>query len=374
MTKKLTTALVGAMCLLAWSGPAVADEISISKAELQKLGIDVKYARTSISGFSHDGSFITLHQKNPDLKKAGEGYPYELIIVPLTKDGKFGKIRRLPVGPPVTSWEYSMLTPDQKELIIVTRSGATFAKINLETGKMETIAEHVAGKPGFRAHPQVLRMVNDEIFAMGYFYTGDDFADVDCTATFDPTKKGDLAFKRVHDIELMEAKLKPRNYVFTAKDCAFYAVPKGKNHMEMYVWNPPNFEKPTKFDEGADLFSFWGSSGRIAYTMQKPNSLFDLIIYDAKTNKKTVIAADTKDPYLNIFLSEDGSTVLVTDSANRVQRAQFFYADEQTGWKLQPVADLGNRTARFGQVRISEDGKKMAVYSQAGLMVCDVKN
>ncbi len=190
----------------------------------------------------------------------------------------------------------------------------------------------------------------------GYFYDGESFSDVDCTATLDPNQKGVLAFDRVYDVELQEAKLKPQNIVFNNTDCAFYVAQDRKNNKpygnyKLYVWNPPTFKEPTQFDE----------------------YLYQLAIYDAKTQKKTIIADDTEDAYKNIFLSEDGSTVLCTDTKNRVGRATYYYADESTGWKLRPTAGIGNKTVRFGVTRLSDDGSYFVVYSERGLSLYKTK-
>lgn len=373
MMNKFAVGLITGACVLSLAAGQAFAEDHLSNQKLRDNNIGVEYAHPDNSGFSHKGDFMYFHQKNPNLEQARQGYVSEIVVVPIA-NGKFqeDKIRHIPLGYPVTNLDFSLLTPDQKEMIIVTRSGASFARLNMETGKVETLFEHESGKPGFRAHPEVLHMVDGKMFVKGYFYDGEDFADVDCTATLDPTKNGVLAFERVHDVELQEAKMKPRNEVFTDVDCAFYAAQDLKNNkpygnFKLYVWNPPTFKVPTQFDEGVEFLSFWGSADRIAYTIQKPNNLYQLAIYDAKTQKKTIIADDTEAPYMNIFLSNDGSTVLCTDTKNRVGRATYYYADESTDWKLRPTADIGNKTVRFGSTRLAEDGSYFVVYSERGL-------
>lgn len=372
MMKKLAASLVAGACILSLAaGQAFAeDHLSNQKLKANKMGEKNLY--TTLSGFSHKGDFVYFSQRNPNMDQVRQGYVMELVVVPIA-NGKFQeeKIRHIPLGHPVTNIDYTMLTPDQKDMIIVTRSGATFAKLNMETGKLEPLMEHESGKPGFRANPEIVRAVKDKMFVNGYFYDGEDFSDVNCTATLDPNQKGVLAFDRVHDVEIYEAKLKPRNLVFTNTDCAFYAAQDVKNgkfegNFKLYVWNPPTFKEPTQFDECKEFLSFWGSADRMAYTIQKPNNLYQLAIYDAKTQKKTIIADDTAEPYKNIFLSEDGSTVLCTDTKNRISRATYYYADESTGWKLRPTADIGKKTVRFGVTRLSDDGSYFVVYSNLG--------
>ncbi|MGM9998518.1 MAG: hypothetical protein ACI38Q_03850 [Candidatus Bruticola sp.] len=375
MTNKTAVGLITGACILSLAAGQAWAEDQLSNKELKDNKIGIKHAHTRMVGFSHKGDFVFAHQNNPNLEQARQGYVSEVVVIPIS-NGKFkeDQIRHIPIGAPVTNVEYSMLTPDQKELIIVTRSGATFARLNMETGKTETLFEHEDGKPGFRAHPEVLHMVNGKMFVNGYFYDGEDFADVDCTATFDPTQNGVLAFDRVHDVEIYEAKLKPRNGVFTDVDCGFYAAQDKKdNKFKLYIWNPPTFKEPTQFDEAVEFLSFWGSANRMAYTIEKPNNLYQLALYDAKTQKKTIIADDTTYPYKNIFLSNDGSTLLCTDTENRIGRAKFYYADEQTGWKLKPTADLGNRTVRFGETRLAEDGSYFIVYSDKGINLYKTK-
>lgn len=380
MFKKFAVGLITSACVLSLAAGQAFAEDTLSNQRLRANDMGKKELYTTLNGFSHKGDFVYFTQRNPNMEQVRQGYVMELVVVPIS-NGKFNedKIRHIPLGSPITNIDYTMLTPDQKDMIIVTRSGATFAKLNMETGKVETLMEHESGKPGFRANPEIVRAVKDKMFVNGYFYDGEDFSDVNCTATLDPNQKGVLAFDRVYDIEIYEAILKPRNHVFTNTNCAFYAAQdrdknnKAQGNFKLYVWNPPTFEKPTQFDECTEFVSFWGSADRMAYTIQKPNNLYQLAIYDAKTKTKTVIADDTVDPYKNIFLSEDGSTVLCTDTKNRVGRATYYYADESTGWKLKPTADIGTKTVRFGVTRLSDDGRYFVVYSNRGFSLYRVK-
>ncbi len=368
MMKKLALSLIAGACILSLNAGQAFAEDCLTKRTLEKHGIGVNYTNTVLSNFSHRGDFVYLIQ-NTDFEQARKGQFSEIVVVPI-HNGKFVEegIRRLPLGAPVTRVNYTMLTPDQKEMIIVTRSGATFARLDMQTGETKTIHEHVAGKPGFRAYPTILHYANGKMFIRGYFYDGEDFADVDCTATFDPTKNGVLAFDRVYDIELQEAKLKPRNDSFTDVDCGFYAAKDKKTgNMKIYAWNPPTFKEPTQIDECKEFISFWGASNRMVYATQKSNNLYQLALYDVKTKTKTIIVDDAKFPYKNVFLSSDGSTVLCTDTENRVNRATYFYADKLTGWKLTPTADLGKRTALFGPTRLADDGSYFVIYNDRGL-------
>lgn len=373
MMNKFAAGLITGACILSLAaGQAFAeDRLDNQKLRANDMGASNLY--TTLDNFSHKGDFVYFTQRNPNIEQVRQGYVMELVVIPIA-NGKFSenKIRHIPLGKPVTNIDYTMLTPDQKDMIIVTRSGATFAKLNMETGKLETLMEHESGKPGFRANPEIVRAIENKMFVKGYFYDGESFSDVDCTATLDPNQKGVLAFDRVYDVELQEAKLRPQNTVFNNTDCAFYVAQAHKNNKpygnyKLYVWNPPTFKEPTQFDECKEFVSFWGSASRMAYTVQKPNNLYQLAIYDAKTQKKTIIADDTEDAYKNIFLSADGSTVLCTDTKNRVGRATYYYADESTGWKLRPTADIGNKTVRFGVTRLSDDGRYFVVYSERGL-------
>lgn len=373
MMNKFAVGLITGACVLSLAAGQAFAEDRLDNQKLRANDIGARELYTKLDGFSHEGDFVYFAQRNHDIEQVRKGYVMELVVIPIA-NGKFNEdgIRHIPLGKPITNIEYTMLTPDQKDMIIVTRSGATFAKLNMETGKLETLMEHESGKPGFRADPEIVRNVDSKMFVKGYFYNGEDFADVNCTATLDPNQKGVLAFDRIFDVELQEAKLKPQNIVFNNTNCAFYVAQDRKNNKpygnyKLYIWNPPTFKTPTQFDECKEFISFWGSADRMAYASQKPNNLYQLAIYDAKTQKKTVIADDTEDPYKNVFLSEDGSTVLCTDTKNRVGRATYYYADESTGWKLRPTADIGNKTVRFGVTRLAEDGSYFVVYSKRGL-------
>lgn len=366
----LAAALLLSCALL--SAPAVqAEENFVNPTKLKSYGIDAE--KYFLTGFSHDGSFIMLYQPNTPKKKL-EGLGFKLFIVNLSPSGNnIESVKEYEV--PVTKWEYSMLTPDQKDIIIVTKAGATFVKFNLETGKSTILHENIPGQPGFRAYPQVLHYVDGEIFCTGYFHNEEGLCDVDCNATLDPNKEGVAAFHRVYDVQGMMVKMAPKAWTFTKKDMGFFCSEPDnyKDTSLMLEWNPPEMSKPKIFDVGKALYAMWGAQNRLLYTMQREDNTFDLVLYDGTTCKKTFLDKGNKDMYFNLFMSADGKTALFTDTKNRVKRAAYFYADEANGWKITPVADFRGQAKPFGEIRISDDGSKMVIKSKQGLTVANVK-
>ncbi|HBM96138.1 TPA: hypothetical protein DD394_01045, partial [bacterium UBP9_UBA11836] len=253
MMNKFAVGLITGACVLSLAAGQAFAEDRLDNQKLRANDIGARELYTKLDGFSHEGDFVYFAQRNHNIEQVRKGYVMELVVIPIA-NGKFNEdgIRHIPLGKPITNIEYTMLTPDQKDMIIVTRSGATFAKLNMETGKLETLMEHESGKPGFRADPEIVRNVDSKMFVKGYFYNGEDFADVNCTATLDPNQKGVLAFDRIFDVELQEAKLKPQNIVFNHTNCAFYVAQDRKNNKpygnyKLYIWNPPTFKTPTQF-------------------------------------------------------------------------------------------------------------------------------
>lgn len=371
MNKKFFT-LLAATCILSLSSTVMANEVVIPQSKLKQAGINVRKAH--VGHFSNDKSFVYLYQSNPNLKRAAEGYPVELFIFPLDYKNQVGQIRKYELANPVNKVESMILTPDQKDLVIISKSGTSFVKLNLETGKQETILEHVKGQPGFRSTPQLIRVADGKIFVQGHFYNQQNFAGVDCTANLDPSKKGIEAFEEVMRIErTIDYELKPRAYSFTSTKCAFGVIDDMKGKYSLFAWNPPEVEKPIIVDEGKVINDFWASGDRVVYTIQRADGTYDLMLYDVKTKEKKELSKGTKFPYFNILLSEDASTVILTDTEHRVSRAKYYYADEAGGWQLKPVVDFRDKTRPFGPIKISDDGTKLTLFSGNGLTIADVK-
>lgn len=363
----ISAALLGALCFA--SNSALADEYTETPAKLKTNGIDA--AEVHITNFSHDGSFLIMHQRNTP-QRIREGYGYKCFLVylnPISNRVESVKTYELPVA----TFEFAALTPDQKDLIIITKSGATFLKLNLESGEISVLQENKENHAAFRAFPSVLHTVDDEMFCTGYFHNPEGFSDVDCTATLDPNKEGVLAFNRIYDIQGMQVKMDPIAWVYTRTNLGFFCVDKAEGQALMLEWNPPNDAVPFVFDAGKAAVAMWGSKDRLLYSIQREDGTYDLVVYDAATGQKSFIDKGNKDKYFNLFLSADSKTALFTDTNHRLERAAYFYADEDNGWKLTPVYDFHGKTRPFGEVRISKDGKKMAINSSKGLIIANVK-
>ncbi|MBQ7529951.1 hypothetical protein IJT10_08665 [bacterium] len=371
MNKKFFT-LLAATCIFSVASTVMANEVVIPQNKLKQAGINVN--RAHMGRFSSDNSFLYLYQSNPDLKRTREGFPVELFVLPIDGKNKVGDIKKYEISSPVSKIEGMTLTPDQKNVIIISKSGTSFVKLNLETGKQETILEHVEGQPGFRSNPQLIRVDNGEVFVQGYFYDSQNFAGVDCTTILDPSKKGVEAFKEVIRIEkTIDYDLRPLAYSFTSTKCAFGVLDDKKGKQSIFAWNPPEVNEPVTVDDGKKISDFWASGNRVAYSIQRADETYDLMIYDLKTKEKKTIASGTKTPYFNLALSEDASTLLFTDTEHRITRAKYFYADEASGWQMKPVVDFGDKTRPFGVTRISNNGGKVAVFNRKSLTIADVK-
>ncbi|MBQ7503473.1 hypothetical protein IJT93_12325 [bacterium] len=369
MNKKFFASALILAGLLCAADQAQANEVNLGPQKLKAYGIDVKKAH--IDRISHDGSFIIMHQKNtPEKLKDGLGHVcFAIHINPYNNEVQ--SVRSYEV--PASSWEYVIDTKDEKDLIIVTKGGATFLKLNFESGEVSTLHEHVAGESGFRGFPPIMRMVDGEIFIGGYFHNEEDLSDVDCTATLDPTKTGVDAFDRVWDYQGMVVKLDPQALAFTKTDMAFFAKDNLAGDAKMYLWNPPEIEKPMEFDSGKSVICMWGAKDRVIYSIQRKDGTYDLMVYDGKAKEKFFVDKGSKDMYANVFMSADGNTVLFTDTGNRIKRASYFYADADHGWKLTPVYDFHGKTRLFGEIRISDDGSKFIIKNPQGLTIADVK-
>ena len=139
----------------------------------------------------------------------------------------------------------------------------------------------------------------------------------------------------------------------------------------MYRWNG-NGEDLKIFDEGKDLYGFWGKNHRLLYGIKRGNQSYDLMLYDSKTDTKIPIIEGNPQPIDYLFLSDDGKTAIANIINKTTMRTNLIYAREEENWEPKEIKGL-HRSISFGEIRISADGKRMMMYNDLGLRIIDIE-
>ncbi len=295
-----------------------------------------------------------------------------MYILSVNPDGSIGKARAYPLEG-VARVEQACFTPDSNAVVFTTKAGATFMKLDCDTGKLTTIMEHKRGTPGFRSYPEVIIYSNGEMLAQGYYYDANDFSGRNAIAVLDPDKTGVGAFTLANELQKAQFTVRREGKFFTEnfprKDTGFITS-HGDGTCLFYEWTDEDGLK--KYDTGKELHGAWGGDTRLLYTVKRLNDTYDLCVYDAKTDKKVTLSEGRRTPFLYVFLSSDGKTAIFNDTTEKSAYTTVYYARESEGWKVKPIKGLNKKVA-IGSMRISADGSKMILHNNDGIRVVDIE-
>jgi hypothetical protein len=358
MRKFLAGVLLIALSL--WGGSGWANVVRVDQDQLWEHGIFPPVFR--IISFSPDGRSLLGFQQT-EREDIARGVSYRLFLIQLRSDGVLSAVRTYDLGIP--SLEQAAFAPNGKEVVLITASGASFLVLDLATGNLRTLMEHRSGQPGFRAHPQVLWESQGRMLTLGYFYDRADFGGMNLIAEVDPAKNGVAAFREGSTVEPVERALKNVVLnVYTDQDTGYFAT-ESKGRQTFYRWVSGN--QPRAFDEAVRFTAFMACGDRVAYAAQRADGRHEVVLYDGPTGRKQVLGTSDR-AFQYLTMSQDGSTIEVNQIDD--QRMQVFTASARTGMTLRPLA--GFPRCRVGSIRLTPDGRRMALYNQQGLQLVDI--
>lgn len=361
-------AMFAGMCFLCTTGLASADTTLTPNYVLKSKGVDTH--NMQIIAISPDNHYLFAKSRAiPDRKS--KKFVHNVHIMNIDHDGSIGRVRTYPMEG-VADIEQACFTPDSSAIVFTTKNGSKFIKVDCQSGKTETIMEHIKGEGGFRLDPPVMSLSQNKIIALGHFYDNEDYATPNLITVLDADKKGIEAFASdARDIShVQDALLRGSSSceVFPRLDVGFINV-NYSDHCDMFSWDGDRGAK--LFETCKALIGFWGSDTKMIYSAQVADGTYELCIYDAKTDEKTVIEEGRAKPYQYVFLSSDGQTAIFNEDDNNNARSIVYKAKASDGWKIQPVKGL-ERRANSGKERISYDGTKMVIFNPEGIRVADL--
>ncbi len=346
---------------LSLSGTAGWADVSLfSRSQLLAHGIDSE--TFSIVEFSPDGRSLLGYQQAPP-SDVHRGITWRMFLLQLRSDGRVSDVRTYNLAVP--RLEQAAFTPDGREVVIVTASGAAFVVLDLASGQVRTLIAHEPGKAGFRAHPAVLWRADGRLLARGYFYDEEDYSGEDAIAEVDTSRTGLEAFKKAGEVAEARKTLKDvAIYAFTGPQTGYFCtIQKGRQKLHRWVAGTP----PVAFDEAAEVLGFMPHGDQLAYAVKRAQGKFEVLLFDGATGTRQVLGTSPT-PFDYLTFSQDGSSVQVNQV--RGDRLTLFSASARSGWTLRPVPGLPRAPA--GDIRLSSDGSRMALRSKDGLQIADI--
>lgn len=201
--------------------------------------------------------------------------------------------------------EQVKLTADKKSLLMSYKRGASLDKLDLATGKITSIMEHVQGQPGFRLDPGVIFSHAGKNYGLGYRYDSEDRCDPPSVGELDLTKSGAEVFVPLHEITPMHAGIVRLSATSIHDPEAALFVQSGKKGEGRVVRWTPALAKPEIVDTGVRYGGMWGEDEFGLFGMKHGNRNYDLILVNAKTGDKKVVA-HSELPLTNPVLAPGG--------------------------------------------------------------------
>ncbi len=365
----IRTAALLAFCLICPSISAWANVTLTPTSALKAKGITSRYF--NVVSISPDNRYVCGYSR--EFKKINGRLTNSSIIyiIPILANGALGAAQAY-VLEDIPRVEQACFTPDSSAVVFTVKAGATFMRLDINSGRISTIMEHKKGQPGFRSYPEIIINSGQEMIAQGYFYDANDYSGRNAIAVLNPYKNGLAAFTLANEIQKAQFSVRQQNKVFTEtfprKDLGFMII-HCDGYCLFYRWNAAKGIKV--YDKGKELLGCWGGGSRLLYSIKRKDNSFDLCLYDGYTDTKTTISNSRPSPYTYLFLSGDGRTAVFNDRDASQGLTSIYYAKESEGWKVRAIRGLSKRLTA-GAMRLSYDGSRLLLHNTEGIRVIDV--
>ncbi|MDO5296318.1 MAG: hypothetical protein Q4F00_06755 [bacterium] len=365
------TALVLGFCFCCGLNAAEAKATKTTAMDFRAKGVNAKYL--DLICMSTDNEYICFHSREPR-DKDHDDFRNNVYVFKVNADNSLGSYKKYTITG-IPSIEQLNFTPDNKSIIMISKMGATILKLDLASGKVTTIMEHIKGQPGFKVFPNILMHSDGELLIQGYFYDKDTFCGPNTICVLNYNKTGLDAFTLASDVDKMQVETRRGHDTvienFTRKDTGFWVMDNKDKSWSCYRWIDGKGVK--EFDHAQEVPGLWGSESRLLYSAKRAPNSYDLVVYDAKTDEKFKISEGRRTPYSYVFLADSGKTAIFNDINEQTKTTQIMYARESEGWAPKPLQGLDRRIP-MGIERIALDGRKvMYLNDDFTLYIADIE-
>lgn len=340
--------LIG-LLFFAITGAVAAQEISnVPMRMLENAGIDKR--TFTIIHTSEDGhQVLGWDRPNVTLKRKGQ----KVRLWLLDFDSAFKLKESKSYGMDLASLEQAQFTPDGKGVVLISRQGTEFYKLNLADGVLTPIMRHVTGEAGFRGEPQILNWTEGRLITTGFLYDEKNLTQETGVAFVNPDATGVAAFTPGPTFGKVEQEVPGLLGSVTISPRVLYFWGKQGQESTVYAWTPAEGLKP--IDKGDDVLGWWGEQAKFLYTIARAGSN-ELVLYDGLFGRRQVLATTTQ-PYESLSLSRDGSLALgcLREGKDKMSVVAF---QEKSSWQPRQIL----KSIPLSILRTSPDGNVVAAY------------
>lgn len=337
------------------SAALAAPSKSLSQRELASLGI---YP----AGFQPltyiDEQRLFLGLEEPSVEKKQNGVTQRVWLLRFDANFKVDSAQKFELRLP--QLEQARVAADGKSLLIAYKRGANIDRLDLNSGKLTTISEHVSGTPGFRLDPSLIFSYGNKNYCTGYRYDASDVTEASSLAEIDPAKSGAAAFTTLRPLAEMQGKLGRVVAKSIRHPEAAFLVQQGKGgEGRVLRWNS-KLASPEVVDTGIQYGGLWGAGEFGLFAMKHGIKNYDLTLANALTGDKKVVA-HSEFPLSNPVLSDNGKTWV------GLERYQGDLYRIVAGTEDKPGPTHLDEKLPPTVLRLSNNGKTLVAYSPEGL-------
>ncbi len=340
-----------ALLLLAMPGVVIAQETyNVPARALQSAGVDLR--TFSIIHLSEDGHQVLGWDRPPvTLKKKGQ----KVRLWLLEFDSGFKLKSTRGYGMDLASLEQAQFTPEGQAVVIISRQGTEFYKLNLADGVLTTILSHSKGQPGFRSEPQILNWSEGRLLTVGYQYDANDVAGETGVAFVNPDATGASAFTPGPAFGKVEMGIPGLKGSLTVSPRAMFFYGKQGADTTVYSFTPADGLK--SIDKGEEVVGWWGEQAKFLYSLLKPGGASELVLFDGSFGRRQVLASPAR-PYESLSLSRDGSTAIACEVLGKTGLMNVYAFQEKGGWQPKEIL----KGYPLAVIRTAPDGNVVGFY------------
>lgn len=365
--ERMKRALSAILLILLLAAPATADpqptaEVKprmVPPAALKEMGMRTLALR--LAAISNDGQVTVLSEKERDARLKAKGLVWKLRVFRF--EGKSATPRLLTIPLPTMDYSQIGIAPDGSSALVISDKGTRLIGVDLKKGVAHVIFRHARGDRSFRVTPELVWFEKGRFHTLGYFMDANGVTQEDAVVAVDVAGRGLWAINKVADITEMVRRVKGfRQCTWHSVDQKYYIfadpTPGGKQRLGAY------FGDRRYAVEEADSFGAIASgAGRILYPARVGNKRI-LAVADILKDKRWPVAngdVDFEYPYI----SADGKTIVACTFNIKKELMTAFYGHESDNFSLHPVQGLSELP--MGTLRMSPDGRVLALYNERGL-------
>ena len=303
--------LVFVLLLLVGAPTWAQTKFTLTQAQIQKIGAHPR-TFSPLTFIDEDRTLVAMDEPPFTIKK--KGILTRLWLIKLDGNFKQDSVKKYDLSIP--NIEQAKLSPDHKSLVVASLRGARIDKLNLSDGKLTNIVSHVKGQPGFRLDPTLIFSCGSRFFGLGYLYDGEDFAGNNTMAEIDLNQSGAAAFTPGLELTSLEQAVANTTVRSFQSPNGLFFVHQVDQEVHVTRWTPT--EKFQVLDKGKKYLGSWGANESMLYGMTRQDGSHDLVLANARTGQKQVLATSPK-RFLNPVLGGEANAwvTLVQEGRNR---------------------------------------------------------